>query len=82
MSDLKLINHEGWNLLKTLNHSFSLPWLCARDFSEILKSHEKFGGRLRLEKQMQDYRDTLDVCGYTDLGFIGNKFTWCKRLTG
>ena len=25
----------------------SMPWLCARDFNEISRSHEKLGGRLR-----------------------------------
>ena len=31
---------------------------------------------------MRDFRETLDECGFVDLGFIGQKFTSCKRLTG
>ena len=31
---------------------------------------------------MWDFRETLDECGFTDLGFSGQKFTWCKRLAG
>ena len=31
---------------------------------------------------MRDFHETLDECGFSDLGFIGQKFTWCKRLTG
>ena len=31
---------------------------------------------------MRDFHETLDECGFVDLGFIGQKFTWCKRLTG
>ena len=52
------------------------------DFNKILRSHEKKGGRARLEVQMRDFRETLDECGFADLGFIGQKFTSCKRLTG
>lgn len=37
-------HHESWNVLKNLNLSSYLPWLCARDFKEIVKSHEKMGG--------------------------------------
>ena len=31
---------------------------------------------------MRDFHETLDECGFADLGFIGQKFTSCKRLTG
>ena len=38
---------ESWNLIRELNNRFSVPWLCGGDFNELLKSHEKSGGRLR-----------------------------------
>ena len=75
-------HHESWAILKNLNRNFSLPWLCAGDFNEILRSHEKKGGRARPEVQMRDFCETLDECGFSNLGFIGKKFTLCKRLTG
>ena len=75
-------HHESWAILKNLNRNFSLPWLCAGDFNEILRSHEKKGGRARPEVQMRDFYETLDECGFSNLGFIGKKFTLCKRLTG
>lgn len=28
---------------------------------------------------MQVFRDILDECGFVDLGFVGNEFTWCKN---
>ena len=52
------------------------------DFNEILKSHEKLGGRPRPLTQMQEFRDVIDECGFRDLGFIGNKFTWHKNVMG
>ena len=75
-------HHESWELLRQLNQKFTLPWLCVGDFNEILKSHEKKGGRLRPENQMRDFREALDECGFADLGYVEQKYTWYKQLTG
>ena len=53
-------------------------WICAGDFNELLKSHEKLGSRLRPYGQMEKFREVLDEWGLLDLGFSGNKFTWSK----
>lgn len=66
----------------SLNLSSSFLWLCARDFNEIIKSHEKLGGRARPKNQMKDLCEVLDECNFVDLGYIGPKFTWCKRIVG
>lgn len=31
---------ETWELIRGLNHKFSLPWICTGDFNEILRSLE------------------------------------------
>lgn len=74
--------YASWNLLKILNSKFNLPWLCRGDFNEILKSHEKVGGRPRPLSQIQGFSDVLDECGFMDMGFVGNKFTWNKNIMG
>ena len=51
----------------------------AGDFNEITKQTEKSGGRLRPSNQMQQFRETLDECGFIDLGFTGFPFTWSKH---
>ena len=71
---------ETWNLMRELKSRFSLPWLCSSDFNELLKSHEKNGGRLRPYGQMEKFREVLDECNLLDLGYVGNKFTWSKNL--
>ena len=71
-------HHISWATLRRLKSKYSLPWLCTGDFNEITMAHEKLGGRLRPSKQMEDFRDVLDECGFQDLGFSGNKFTWCN----
>ena len=70
---------ESWNKLQWLHQKSSLPWICAGDFNEILKSQEKLGGKPRPNGQMQDFRDVLDECGFTDMGYVGNKYTWYKH---
>ncbi|KAK3211937.1 hypothetical protein Dsin_016643 [Dipteronia sinensis] len=36
--------HHAWTLLRRLYGIYSLPWLCAGDFNEILEDTEKQGG--------------------------------------
>jgi len=62
-------HHLSWTCLRRLKARNSIPWLCARDFNEITRSHEKLGGRLRLVRQMQEFRDVLDEFGFRDLWF-------------
>ena len=64
--------------IKETKIKIRLPWLCAGNFNEITRAHEKSGGRLRPRKQMEDFRDVLDECRFQDLEFSSNKFTWCN----
>jgi hypothetical protein len=36
---------------------------------------------LRLERQMEAFRNVLEDCQLSDLGFQRSKFTWCKNHT-
>ena len=67
-----------WDLIRSLHRRGTLPWLRGGNFNEILKSHEKRGGRLRPYSQMEQFRKVLDKCNLLDLGFLGNKFTWSR----
>ena len=73
---------ETWDLLRGLNQKFSLPWICASDFNEILRGHEKLGGPPRREAEMQAFRDIVDECELVDLGYCGHKFTWRGKRSG
>ena len=67
-----------WDLIRSLHRRGTLPWPYGGDFNEILKSHEKRGGRLRPYSQMEQFREVLDKCNLLDLGFLGNKLTWSR----
>ena len=67
---------EAWSLLQFLARLTPEPWLCIGDFNEVLTQLEKWGGRERPVKQMQDFQVTLEKCELSDMGFTGPKFTW------
>ncbi|XP_075663039.1 uncharacterized protein LOC142632542 [Castanea sativa] len=66
---------ESWDLLRSLNHKFRVPWLCAGDFNELVRSEEKLGGNRRSHNQMQLFQDAINACGFIDLGYSCSKFT-------
>lgn len=53
--------------------------MCIGDFNEITKAEEKMGGAPRKERQMVEFREALDFCGFRDLGYMGSPFTWCNN---
>jgi exonuclease III len=63
--------HKTWNLLKFLRSSTPLPWVCIGDFNEVLLREEHGGVNERSNSQIMAFREALDVCVLTDLGYIG-----------
>jgi exonuclease III len=68
--------HESWSLLRHLNDYLPQAWLCVGDFNEITNQTEKVGTTLRREGQMAQFREVLEECSLSDLGFMGSKYTW------
>lgn len=58
------------------------PWLCFGDFNEVLLSSEKYGGRVRLEWKMSNFRKMLDFCQFKGLVSDGSQFTWSNMCEG
>ena len=71
---------ESQNKFRRLHNKFNLPWLCAGDFNEIIRSSEKMGGGSRSQTQMQQFWDAMDECGFIELGFLGPWYTWQKHF--
>ena len=69
---------QTWEAMRSLKNrdTNSLPWLAVGDFNEILCHHEKEGGRARLQRHLQAFHDALDDCELTDIGYIGDIYTW------
>jgi hypothetical protein len=75
---------ESWALLNHLKKFTPLPWLCVGDFNEILDHSKKSGAALRKEPQMALFREVLEDCHLSDLGYTGSKYTWfnCRQDAG
>jgi hypothetical protein len=74
--------HKAWELLKFLTRTDPIPWLYIGDFNKIVNGTEKWGGSVRQRWQMQAFRQTLEECNLTDLGFRGSKYTWSNCRDG
>lgn len=75
-----IANREhSWVLLKHLSLKMNLPWMCIGDFNEITRAEEKMGGAPRRERQMVEFKEALDFCGFRDLGYVGAPFTYCNN---
>ncbi|XP_030936732.1 uncharacterized protein LOC115961994 [Quercus lobata] len=72
----------SWNLLKSLKRQCDMSWVVCGDFNEIVQSDEKFGWLDRDARQMEVFRECLSDCGLIDLGFVGQRFTWCNGRIG
>lgn len=62
--------------MRHLSGPSSLPWICASAFNEVLDAGEQFGGNPRPERLMDGFREAVQICGFSDLGFSGLPYTW------
>ena len=75
-------HHLTWELLRSLAQNDGVPWLIGGDFNEILWSHEKFGGPIRVARQMEEFREVVEELAWRDLMFSGPEFTWTGNRHG
>lgn len=73
---------KTWDNLKSIVVSDVQPWLVIGDFNEVLHHSEHDGIGHRSQSQLDGFRDALDICGLTDLGFSGSPWTFEKKVTG
>ena len=71
---------ETWQILEAFGRSNTLLWLCIGDYNDILSNSEKLGGQLRPERQMDRFREVVDVCHFRDLGYTGARCTWSRHF--
>jgi len=72
---------KTWDLLKFIKSQCALPWICIEDFNEILGLEDQIGPNPREGYLMEGFRDTMDVCGFCDIGYTGLDWTWEKKVT-
>jgi len=72
--------HKSCDLIKNISNSHQHDnWLIFGDFNIVLNSDEKLGGNPIENTIADNFHNTLNTCNLTDLGYIGNKFTWANN---
>lgn len=74
--------YKSWALLNHICFLMDGAWMCIDDFNEVLSSTEKQSCRPTPQRQLDAFREALELCNLVDLGFIGYKFTWNNRRPG
>lgn len=74
------LRYKTWEMMRFLNADCDLPWLCIRDFNEVLRREEQFGPNQRDMAQINLFREAVDVCQLCDLGYKGLDWTFERRI--
>ena len=76
------MRYSSWDLLKTHHSQAKMLWVVFGDINEIVHLEEKLGWKEREAYQMEVFRAVLSVCGLSNLGFVGQRYTWCNDRFG
>ncbi|CAM8923717.1 unnamed protein product [Rhodiola kirilowii] len=72
----------SWELLARLSMQSDLPWVVMGDFNEVVSLKEIWSRCGRSNWQMTNFRQVLEDCQITDLGYQGYPFTYSNRRKG
>ncbi|XP_016199953.1 uncharacterized protein LOC107640962 [Arachis ipaensis] len=72
---------ELWGDLTRIANMIHGPWIVLGDFNDVLLQSEVRGGQFRLARAEQ-FAETLENCGLFDMGAIGRRFTWYRKVKG
>ncbi|XP_057444628.1 uncharacterized protein LOC130736869 [Lotus japonicus] len=68
-----------WRELRTIAGSVTESWAVVRDFNSYLCASDKIGGGPPNLVSMNKFRDRIEDCSLSDLGYKGPPFTWEGR---
>ncbi|KAJ4832945.1 hypothetical protein Tsubulata_024088 [Turnera subulata] len=69
-----------WPYLLSLNERIRIPWILMGDFNVTAYPEETQGGVTAQLSRMARFRDWMEECGLTNLGFKGRRFTWFRGM--
>jgi hypothetical protein len=70
-------SHKTWDMLKFIKASSPLSWLCIEDFNEVLRLEHV--GVQESSAQIVGFREMADVCGLSDVGYVGRSWTYYEK---
>lgn len=76
---------EVWSSLTDFGNSLDKPWIVLGDFNNVLKSGERFNGRVVTQYEIKDFVNCCNSLGLVDIQSVGQLFTWsnntvCSKL--
>lgn len=78
----RMLRRAFWEDLTSKVISRLNSWICLGDLNDVLDQNEKVGGRLATYKSNLFLRTFVGTVGAVDIGFYGNKCTWCNKRRG
>ncbi|KAH7846944.1 hypothetical protein Vadar_019993 [Vaccinium darrowii] len=76
------VRHSQWEFFIRYKACLSEEWVIWGDMNDLLSEDEKCGGIPWAASSVRGFRNFVDVCGLTDLGFSGQPFTWQNNRAG
>jgi len=70
---LNYVNLEVW--VWTFFYRSNLPWVCIKDFNDLLWLEDKREDNLYPLSLLQGFRDVVDNCNLIDISLVGYPFT-------
>jgi hypothetical protein len=74
------LRYKTWDMMRYLKADCDLPWVCIGDFSEVLRREEQMGPNVRDMAQINLFREAVDVCELSDLGYFGLDWTFERKI--
>ena len=71
----------SWELVRRLKLWSDAPWLVGGDLNEVATNSELSGYRTRGPGLLEEFRMMMEDCDLSDLGFVGDMFTWRRSDT-
>ncbi|XP_057425985.1 uncharacterized protein LOC130719379 [Lotus japonicus] len=68
-----------WRELRRIASQITEPWIVMGDFNSYMNASDKVGGAPPNLLSMSKFRDCIEECSLSDLGFKGPPFTWEGR---
>lgn len=81
MDSLMNLKKETWRLVQNIRYELGERLILFGDFNDVIQHSEKLGGNSKLQSQFLWSRETMEMCGLQDLGFVDYPFTWSNGRT-
>ncbi|XP_026383690.1 uncharacterized protein LOC113279205 [Papaver somniferum] len=73
---------EQWKYIREIGARANLPWVIIGDLNITMHAHERYTFSTPTTLEYPEIQSIIDNVDLSDLGYIGNNFTWNNRQSG